>query len=201
MTKLKNHRARTSVSRGFSLIELMIVVGIVLVVAAIAVPAIRQTVATYELDVSGQVVASKLQDARMAAVKANTPYYASFTPGPGPNFVTAAPLALRAYNATLDPTATTSKSVVFQAPVGLNFTQLNLFVGGAVTAGTTNGAIGFNARGLPCQQGANLFSCPAGGTGFIWFMQSLRNKTWEAVTVSPTGHIRCWRQTAAGVWQ
>ena len=53
---------------GFSMAELLIVVAIILIIAAIAVPNIAQTVANYRLNASGQSVASLLQQARLTAV-------------------------------------------------------------------------------------------------------------------------------------
>jgi prepilin-type N-terminal cleavage/methylation domain-containing protein len=188
---------------GFSILELVIVVAIFLIVAAMAIPLFRHTVDTYRLDSSGRVVASKLQDAKMAAVKTNQPYYANVNVAVNPNIVFAAPTAIRAYNPTIDPTATTSGSVVFQAPGGLDHTQLDTRVlGGAPGPFQINATIGFNARGLPCIAGASLFVCnPVGPGGFVWFMQSNTTQGWVAVTVSPTGQIRSWRQVANGNWQ
>ncbi|HLW51891.1 MAG TPA: hypothetical protein VKW06_03520 [Candidatus Angelobacter sp.] len=213
MTKTKSARRKINAEQGLSLLELVFVVAIVLVIAAMAIPVIRTVIVNYQLDASGQVVAAKLQEARMAAVKANIPYYANFNGAgnlnqpacPTANSVCAAPLEIRPFNPTVDPVAVTSGPVVFQPPNGVNFLQFNGLLGGIPQA---NGVIGFNGRGQPCVANpANQFICGSQGTplfppgGFVWFMQNTRNNGWEAVTVSPTGHIRCWRQTAAGVWQ
>lgn len=188
-------------TEGFSLVELVIVVAIVLVVSAIAVPAVQKVMDNYRLTSSGYAVASVLQEARMAAVKENRPYYVQYNPGPAPNTVTAAPLESRAYTNT-DPTAATAGNVAFQDPAnlgGLDHTQLDNYLG-AGPATQLGGQIGFNARGLPCvSPGGPSFVCQ-GPSAIEWFMSN-SNGGWEAITVTPAGRIRTWRQTAAGTWQ
>lgn len=211
-------RAGREIRAGFSLVELMVVVAIILVVSAIAVPAIRQVTASYQLDSGGRVVASMLQSAKMAAVKANLPYYAQYN-APSPNLACASPPAVvrgvastdpAAGYASTDPTAAVSSNVSFQAPGGLNHKQLDNYLGGGNLANVSiqvNTPIGFNARGMPCVDPAGGFACaqldPASNlpVAFEWFMQSNMTRGWVAVTVSPAGQIKSWRRTSAGSWQ
>ena len=195
---------------GFSLVELAVVVAILLIVAAMAIPAIRQTVATYQLDSSGRVVASMLQDAKMAAVKANEPYYAQYD-APSPNLASAWPPAVVRGYASTDPTAAVSNNVSFQAANLPDHTQLDTYLGGGNAASVTiepaGTPIGFNGRGMPCVDPAGGFVCVPldAGTGqpvaFEWFMRNSMTQGWVAVTVSPTGRIKSWRMTSAGSWQ
>jgi prepilin-type N-terminal cleavage/methylation domain-containing protein len=203
----------TKIQQGFSVIELILVLAIILIVTAIAIPAVRQTVAGYQLDSSGHAVASLLQNARQTAVKTNQPYYAQYT-GAGATLAFAVP-AIRSdnppdganYNNVIDPTVTTVGSVTFQQ-VGQagppNHAQLDAYLGGAAVQVEASGVIGFNARGLPCMaSNGSQWICAqtdpsVGGTpAFEWFMQERKTQGWEAVTVSPAGRIKTWRLTSS----
>jgi prepilin-type N-terminal cleavage/methylation domain-containing protein len=187
-------------SQGFSLLELVIVVAIVLIVSAMAIPAVQRVTDAYRLNSSGSAVASVLQQARVAAVKENRPYYVQFTQGPAPNLITAAPLETRAYVSS-DPTATTAGNVVFPAGALPDHSQLDLYLGAVPVPQFGVVQIGFNARGFPCTSpGGPSFVCQ-GPSSFEWFMQSNASGTWEAITVTSAGRIRSWRQTSPGSWQ
>jgi prepilin-type N-terminal cleavage/methylation domain-containing protein len=190
---------------GFSIVELVIVVAIILIVAAMAAPAVNRVVDNYRLNASGHDVASLLQQARMAAVQSNQPYYVAFNVCGQPNIVCAVP-ASRFVPLTNtftvnpgDPTASTVGNVAYQA-AGPDAT-LNTF---AFASGPppVGGVIGFSARGLPCVAPASAWVCQA-APGFAWYMRSSSSGSWEAVTVTPAGRIRSWRMTSAssGMWQ
>jgi prepilin-type N-terminal cleavage/methylation domain-containing protein len=184
---------------GFSILELVIVLAIGLIVAAMAAPSVNHVIDNYRLNASGHDVASLLQQARMAAVQANQPYYVWFNGCGAPNITCAVP-ASRLVPLTVlpgDPHAAAASNVAFQAAGLPNTATLDAFVGPAPQVG---GVIGFSARGMPCVQTVSPWVCtPA--TGFEWFMQSGSTGAWEAITVTPAGRIRSWRMTSPGVWQ
>ncbi|HST78890.1 MAG TPA: prepilin-type N-terminal cleavage/methylation domain-containing protein [Verrucomicrobiae bacterium] len=190
---------------GFSLVELIVVVAIAIVVAAIAVPAVKRTITTYQLDSSAHAVASLLQHARMTAVQTNTPYYAQYNANAALNNEAVAVPAPRTnpfVYQTQDPTVVVSANVAFQ-PVAAapNHAQLDAYLGVVPDAG---GLIGFNARGIPCTATAgNAFLCDtAAPHGFEWFMQNTMGGGWVAITVTPSGRIKSWRLSSNnGVWQ
>lgn len=208
---------------GFSLLELVIVVAIILIVTAIAIPAIRQTIANAQLNSSAYGVASMLESARLSAVKTNQPYYAMYNSGGCVNVACAVPATGSpnppdGTNYTFaDPTVATSGSVSFQNITTVanppDHGQLNDYLGAAATVEAPGVPIGFNARGLPCVANAGTpFICqldPGGGTpAFEWFMQSSMTQGWVAITVSPAGRVRIWHLTSlkggcgyAACWQ
>jgi len=58
--------------QGFSLVEMMIVVAIIMVMAAISLPSIGQYMRNYKIRGAAQNVASTLQSARGKAIATNT---------------------------------------------------------------------------------------------------------------------------------
>jgi len=192
-------------SRGFSLVELVVVVAIAIVVAAIAVPAVKRTITTYQLDSSAHAVASLLQQARMTAVQTNTPYYVQYNANAALNNEAVAVPAPRTnpfVYQTQDPTVVVSANIAFQPLAAApNHAQLDAYLGVVPDAG---GLIGFNARGIPCTANAgNTFLCnTAAPHGFEWFMQNTMGGGWVAITVTPSGRIKSWRLSSNnGVWR
>lgn len=187
---------------GFSLVELMTVVAIILIVAAIAMPAIQRINVTYQMNAAGHSAAGLLQQARLQAVKSNQPAYAQYTTTTTPNmvFVNGDP-TVTTY-AIGNPDVILSSRISFQTAGMPDHSQLKAYLGVTpVTAGSpslqTGTAIGFNARGLPCLEGATPAVCQqqdAGGATpvFIWFISD-GNGAWGAITVTAAGRIKSWR--------
>jgi len=190
---------------GFSVLELVIVLAVFLIVAAMAVPSMRRVMDEYRLKASGRDVANMLQQTRMLAVQSNQPYYVQVNGGNNTQASAQSAIQLAGGPAPpSNPTVFTAASVPFQGAGLPNHVQLDNFVGGTPPPAQINGVIGFSARGIPCGQGVvpgNAFNCSPNTTGFEWFMQSTASNTWEAVTVTPAGRIRSWRETSNGNWQ
>jgi prepilin-type N-terminal cleavage/methylation domain-containing protein len=193
---------------GFSMIELVIVLAVILIIIAISVPTMKSTIATYRLDASGHAAASLLQQARIQAVKTNTPYYAQFDTTTTPNMVYANTLYISTGTGS---TYTAGNSMVtVDGDVSLQTTglpdhqQLDDLLSNQNTSAVANigTAIGFNSRGLPCTEpGTNPAVCTQPGNAanyFEWFMQSATTGGWEAVTVTPAGRTKAWRLVSTG---
>jgi Tfp pilus assembly protein FimT len=186
---------------GFSIMELMIVVFITLVVAAMAVPAISTMMTTYRLDTAGHATASLLQQARLQAVRNNAPAYAQYDTTKTPNLVYVNADPSTAY-VSGNPDIAIAGSMAFQSANLPDHGQLDAYLANGNPGVTAEiaGVIGFNARGLPCmerntaavcqQQDPNTNNTPY----FEWFIQSSQGG-WVAVTVTPAGRIRAWRMS------
>lgn len=188
-------------ARGFSLIELLIVVAIIMLISAMAIPQIQRVQTRYKLDTSGHSVAGLLQQARLQAVRSNQPAYAQFDPGtPNLMYVNNDKTAYVAGNG--ESVVATNGSVTLKTTNvnNLDLGQLNAYLGvgtGGIKVETPGTPVGFNARGLPClgaagnpavcqqQDGAQI---PA----FLLLMTTGQGD-WEAVTVTAAGRTRAWQ--------
>lgn len=183
---------------GFSLVELMIVFIIMVIISAIAIPAVQTTINNYRLDAAGHSLASLLQQTRLQAVKTNQATYAHYDINQTPNlaFVDSDPNGAFVLG---NPSVELNMATSFLTNGLPDHAQLDAYVG-AGTVIEVGTPIGFNARGLPCIASlSNVLLCQQldpskGGTpSFEWFIQSSRNKGWEAVTVTAAGRIKSWR--------
>jgi prepilin-type N-terminal cleavage/methylation domain-containing protein len=217
------HRAKSPKRfQGFSLLELMIVVAIMLVVAAYAIPIWTTSIRNSKIRGSETSYAGLLQMARTRAINddryysvyiklaaANNPQmaYVDIYPqnvngtsgnGPNGNFVAGPPA---------DPMVTLSPEAVPQtAAAAPNTANLYAtFCSACALAIINNTAPTWGPDGLPCAPvtsagGTGLVCDSAGGPkAYVAFFQSSTNQEWEAVTVSPAGRIKTWYYTGT-VW-
>jgi len=202
--------------RGFSIIELLIVVAIVLVVTGIAIPIYRNAMDGIHLGEAGRNYAGMLQRARLSAVTSNT-YNAVGVQFFNPACTGACDLI--AYVDTADTNISPPSAYAAPEPM----TMLGAGVGwnqpGAPAAtdllnkvfpnhppSTTALAYPpvFGSRGLPCNPvnvtGGTVCNTQGFNAAFATYFQSPQGK-WEAVSVNPVGRIQLWTyDPSAAVW-
>lgn len=175
-------------ARGFSLIEILVVVAIMLTVAAVVAPNIMTTVQNVRLRSSASSVAGILQATRMRAVRDNARYRVSQT-----TIGTDAYAFLDLDNdGVLD---NNERGELALLPQGVT---LDLAGAAAPARNSMNlnfvpqvGLPTYSARGLPCQPGVGA-ACA--NNGFVFYFTQARgaNTSWAAITVTPAGRVRTW---------
>jgi prepilin-type N-terminal cleavage/methylation domain-containing protein len=202
MSQTTEYRSRTGRFKGFTMVELAIVVAIMLIVAAIAIPNMLNFVHAARLRGAGSDFSSVLQVARIRSVQDDRYYstyifagppqqaYVDLTSNGGTGWVAGDPMI--AITSEVTPVAAAG------APNTTNLQGQFLPAGSGVTVkdGSTTGTpVIFSPRGLPCTtQLAGAVCTSAGGPTAFWvFFQDTITTSWEAVTISPSGRIQKWQ--------
>jgi Tfp pilus assembly protein FimT len=178
---------------GFSLLELMIVIGIIMVVAAMAMPKLMTTIADVRLRGAINSASGIIQQARMLSIKDNLMQKVSYSNTTGGGFVYVKKTSDTSALNSMDPQVQMGSAVVaYNTPTGipaLAATDLS-YTPVVVTS------VMFNSRGLPCS------STTVCGSGMvIYFTDSRRvgSPGWGAVSVSPAGRVKTW-MWSGGRW-
>jgi prepilin-type N-terminal cleavage/methylation domain-containing protein len=153
----KRHRTDAA---GFTIIEILIVVGIIAVMAAVGLPAIGRYFRNYQIRNAAREVATEIQTARTKAIMKNVNW--------GVLFVTLSPTTYR-YIIEDDPANPAMRSMspnlmgpIRQLPVGVVFGN----------SGATDASLRFDRMGTACDPGSNIALCPdvAVGTNFVRYV-------------------------------
>jgi type II secretory pathway pseudopilin PulG len=186
---------------GFSLAELIIVVAIVMIVAALSIPSLSHAIDNSRLKGATQTLAAVYQDSRLRATQNNTSYEVLVSQvGANPaqacidldgdgvcgatDVATKFPNKIKLSNTgipvPLDPQlhfpfVYTENSAMY--------TQQNVLAPG----------LAWNSEGMPCQRASASARCIA--TGWLQYVQlrhSGGSTIYGAVTVTPTGRVKTW---------
>ena len=182
---------------GVSLLELCVVLAVMLVVTASALPTMTAAMQQYRLRTAARDMAAMLQRSRMNCVRDNRHYAVQerqFTQGN----VSYSQLFLdRNGNATLD-----GGEPVVQLPRGVRLTNASVPALAAATLGYTpqppSTALSFNGMGLPCVLRNGIctnWDASGNAVGVVYFLQDSSHDTaaWAAVDVGPAGRARMWQ--------
>jgi prepilin-type N-terminal cleavage/methylation domain-containing protein len=189
---------------GFSLLEMVVVVAIVLIMAGIGAPVLMNTIGNIKLHYAATDFSGLLQKARMEAVRKNSFYpVLPTTVGPGDNGYFA---DIKPRNGSYDagePVIVLGR-VTVHAGTGTGAPQESSFTSSfSFSQNSSSTTATFNARGIPCTYtSVSQTTCPeAPGTGFFYFLSSPRG-TWVAIVITPSGRVQVWAydNSGSGSW-
>jgi prepilin-type N-terminal cleavage/methylation domain-containing protein len=183
---------RLSTQRGFSIVELVIVLGMMLVLSAIGLPRIVTSMSIYQLNAASTSLQNLIEVARFTAVRRNTTISLRQTlvSGQAAFYVD---LANSGAYASADPVyivPTTVQVAPAAAPAAAT-------TGLANTRALGGGCISFNSRGV-----VDYANCGA-GVQSVWFISlGLTNNVggYRAITLTPMGQAKSWTASAGGNW-
>jgi len=185
------HESGARFIRGFSLLELLIVVGISITIVAIAMPSFINAFYSIRLKSAASTLSSLMQQARIQAARQNRIYTIGYNVTPPQACIDAN------YNGTCEAgetviTFTQSISMSTGVPSGAGAPPAYVLVGD--TAGTTydnTTMLGYSARGLPCAYAAGACATPAAGY-FVYYIKDARvgSTGWAGVVVTRSGRTK-----------
>jgi prepilin-type N-terminal cleavage/methylation domain-containing protein len=190
-------------NRGFSLIELVLVVAVILILAAVSVPRLLSTVSDISLRYSASDFSGLLQSARIQAVRKNTFYTVQQGTLPSGALAYYLDLPKNGTYTNGDPMLPISASLTVHPGIGSGAPNEGTFISGLnFTVNPGGDAPSFNARGLPCV--AVLNACPqTPGQGTVVFLSKatvMGGVPWAAVVINPSGHVQLWTSDINGTW-
>jgi prepilin-type N-terminal cleavage/methylation domain-containing protein len=186
VTKPNNNKRQM---RGYSILELLVSIGIISIFSAFAVPSLLNSYRSYQMDDLASQVASELKFTRYEAIRRNNVMncldktqngiLTMFTDYNGNGTVQGSEKQiLFSGPATLVDSATVPNSGALTAVVG---------AGTLTTISPTNGTLTFDGRGAKSTAGVSVY----------WVGNA--NFGWRAVTVMPSGSVQVWSY-ATGTW-
>jgi prepilin-type N-terminal cleavage/methylation domain-containing protein len=178
-------------AQGFSLVELLVVLAITVVVAAIAVPQMLTAAAIYRLHTRASDLAAMLQRARSLAVKVNTPVGVSLSGATFSLVSAASPSGLNSMQLVLPSQLSVATTGM---PASLTTTALEIPSTASISIADSDTPAYFNARGLPCPYDSASGTCNSANsnTAYVYYLQATGNGGWAAVSVSPSGRVKAW---------
>lgn len=192
MTMKTMRNNRLSAQRGFSLIEVVVVMALMLVLSSIAIPSVMSSMNIYRLNNAATSLQNIIEVARFNAIRRNTEIdlRQAVVNGQAVFYVD---LQKNNTYVNTDPVYFVPGNVQF-APVGAPAAGTT---GLANTAALGGGCIGFDSRGT-----VTYATCGA-GVQSVWFISlGLNNgyRGFRAITVTPMGQAKSWTALASGTW-
>lgn len=183
MTKYESQRVPEKT--GFSVVEVLVVLAILLSVCAVALPSLRSTLGNYRIEADAHGIAGQLALARMRASARFTQVRLNFTLGEG-NY------QLQIYNKSTSAFDAEGGTQSLSSGVGFGFGSISSPAGAQTSIQQTQ-QMTFNSRGIPVDSGG----APTGNNA-IYLSDS--GGRFYAVTVAVSGQVAIWIYNGSA-WQ
>lgn len=200
---LRNGKSPSSAcARGFSMVEITVVLLVVLIIAAIAIPSLMQAWYNVQLRGTASEVSDLMQQARMLAAKKNATYSIRYQVSNG---------VQRVYidlnnNGTLDagePFIDLGRQIIAaaSAPSGGSGQPTAYVLPGDTTSGTpcdNTCTLAYSPRGLPCNYTTPPTCTTPSASYFVYYFNDNRPNGWAAVSVTKAGRTKAllWNGTS-----
>jgi prepilin-type N-terminal cleavage/methylation domain-containing protein len=199
---------RRSPQSGFSLVELVLSLAVLLIITTLAVPVIIRSLQSYQLNSAASQLSGMLKFAKFEAIRQNTPVSCQIQQqganwliwvdsngngqpdGAEPQMVLSGSLTLLPAASVPDPSSITS--ALGAGGAGLPWTPLS----GA------NAAEWYDHRGVLCFQSNPV--CPTGvPTIYALYLGNPNDPSsgYRAIITLPSGAVQVWSASSAGTWQ
>jgi type IV fimbrial biogenesis protein FimT len=190
---------RSKRERGFSLLELMIVVAISMITLAMTIPMISTSIAQYRLRTSAVDLNSLMQRARVQAIRDNRTYTLRGCNSAGSCTNTIDSTSQRILVDLNGNGAYDGGEPVIQMQRGITITTAaSPTITASALGFTPSGSVlSFTSRGTPCT------GSPCAQNGFVVYMTGAtgsNSTSLSAISVSPSGRFRSWSYDPHGGW-
>jgi len=192
----KNNRGRISHEAGFSLLELLITMTVIVIVTAIAVPSFTRMYRAYQLDDVASQVAGVIKITRFEAVRRNMQVNCKITQS-GSNPATTTIWTDSNGNGTVDSTekqillSSVANMVSASTPPGTTALATAIGTSTLTAVSLSSGSITFDARGAVTP--AAVYVLYVGNA-------AIPDYGYRAVILLPSGSVQVWTASAAGDW-
>ena len=190
---------RSKRERGFSLLELLVVVAISMITLAMTIPMISTSIAQYRLRTSAVDLNSLMQRARVQAIRDNRTYTLRGCNSAGSCTNTIDSTSQRILVDLNGNGAYDGGEPVIQMQRGITVTTApNPAITASTLGFTPSGSVlSFTSRGTPCT------GSPCTQNGFVVYMTGAtgsNSTSLSAISVSPSGRFRSWSYDPHGGW-
>lgn len=200
------NRSRTPqrAAAGFSMVELVVSISVMLVLTALAIPSLMRSLRTYQLNNAAASVSDMLKFTRFEAVRRNTQINLQFTQS-GPSWIAWTDSFGAGNGGPIDPRdkqqVVAGYATLLPAGVAPTPSAISAALGGATlnTLSGANGSVTFDARGAVRQGIGGAVS----NSVYIFYLGNAidPDSGYRAVVLLPSGGTQIWTAPSGGPWR